>query len=53
MTDYDVDVSMTTAAPTGDDYVGCYNDLVADRVLTNVITDDALTPDVRLVMSSS
>ena len=46
MTDFDADVSSTSAVPTSDDYVGCFNDLIADRVLTTVTTDDALTPAV-------
>lgn len=50
MTGYDADVSSPGAVPTSDDYVGCYNDLVADRVLTNVMTDDALTPAVSVLL---
>lgn len=48
MTDFDADVSSSGLVPTSDDYVGCYNDLVADRVLTTVTTDDALTPAVSM-----
>lgn len=46
MTDYDADASAPGLFPTSEDYVGCFNDLVADRVLTTVITDDFLTPAV-------
>ena len=44
MTAYDADESLTGVVPTSGDYVGCYNDLVGDRVLTTVSTDDAITP---------
>lgn len=30
-------------APTSEDYLGCFNDDVTDRVLTTVVTDDAMT----------
>eukprot|EP00904_Undaria_pinnatifida_P011685 jgi/Undpi1/7647/HiC_scaffold_23.g10120.m1 len=46
MTDYDADVSSPGVVPTSGDYVGCYNDLVGDRILTTVFTDDALTPAI-------
>ena len=48
MTDYDADVSSPGVVPTSGDYVGCYNDLVGDRILSTVLTDDALTPAVSI-----
>lgn len=33
-------------APTSEDYLGCFNDDVTDRVLTTVVTDDAMTLEV-------
>ena len=44
MTSYEVDVS--SPVPDSDDYIGCYNDMLGDRVLTTVITDDAMTSAV-------
>lgn len=35
-------------SPPGDDYVGCYSDVVGDRVLTSVVTSEDLTPQVRI-----
>lgn len=46
MTDSEVEVSLPSPAPTSDDYVGCFSDMVGDRVLTIVATDDALIPAV-------
>lgn len=56
MTDTAVEVSSPGPEPTSDDYVGCFSDMVGDRVLTTVTTDDALTPAVsvfsRVVIST-
>lgn len=49
MTDSVAEVFPPSAAPTSDEYVGCFNDMVADRVLTTVMTDDAMTLEVTLV----
>ena len=46
MTDTEVEVFPPSPAPSSDDYVGCYNDMVGDRLLTTVDTYDALTPAV-------
>ena len=46
MTDSEVEEFPPSPAPSSDDYVGCFNDLVGDRVLTTVDTYDTLTPAV-------
>ena len=46
MTDSVAEVFPTSAVPTDVEYVGCFNDMVADRVLTTVMTDDAMTLEV-------
>lgn len=49
MTDTDVESSPPGAVPTGDEYVGCFSDMVGDRVLTTVTSDEAMTLEVRTV----
>lgn len=46
MVDTDPVVSPPSPAPTSDFYVGCFNDMMADPVMTNVTVDDALTSEV-------
>lgn len=46
MTDYGLEVSPPSHSPTGDGFLGCYNDMVGDRVLTSVTTNEDLTPQV-------
>ena len=46
MPDSEVEVFPPSPAPSSDDYIGCYNDMISDRLLTTVDTDDALTPAV-------
>lgn len=48
MTDTLVEVSPLTLIPDGDEYVGCFNDVVGDRVLTTVSTYDDLTLEVSI-----
>lgn len=42
----EVEVFPAVPAPTSDDYVGCFDDRLGDRVLSTVETDDALTLEV-------
>lgn len=49
MVETDLEVSPPSPAPTSDSYVGCFNDMIADRVMASVTVDDALTPEVRTV----
>lgn len=46
MTQSEVEVFPPGPAPTSDEYLGCFNDMVADRVLTTVVTDKAMTLEV-------
>lgn len=48
MVDHELEESPPSPAPTGDDYVGCFTDMVSDRVLTIVMTNEDLTPEVSL-----
>lgn len=48
MVDYELEESPPSPAPTDDDYVGCFTDMVSDRVLTIVMTNEDLTPEVSL-----
>lgn len=43
MTDAVVESPPPGAVPTSDDYVGCFSDMVGDRVLTTVTSNDAMT----------
>lgn len=53
MVDSEVEVSAPSPAPTGDDYVGCFSDMVSDRVMTSVLTSDDLTPEVKRYYNTS
>lgn len=46
MTDAVAEVFPPSPVPTDDEYVGCFQDMVADRVLTTVMTDDAMSIEV-------
>lgn len=49
MTDTEVAEVSSSPAPSSEDYIGCFSDMVGDRLLTTVTTDDALTPDVSVI----
>lgn len=49
MVDSEIEVLPSSPAPTSDDHVGCFNDRIGDRVMTSVMIDDALTPEVSTV----
>lgn len=51
MVDHELGESPPSPAPTGDDYVGCFNDMISDRVLAIVMTNEDLTPEV--IMSNN
>lgn len=46
MTAAEVESSPPGAVPTSDEYVGCFSDTIADRVLTTVTSNDAMTLEV-------
>ena len=46
MTDTEIEVADPSPVPTSDEYVGCFSDLVGDRVLTTVTTGEAMTLEV-------
>lgn len=46
MTEGEPEVFTPGPVPTSEDYLGCFNDMVADRVLTTVVTDAAMTLEV-------
>lgn len=48
MTDTEVESSPPGAVPTSDEYLGCFSDMVGDRVLATVTSDDAMTLEVSL-----
>lgn len=49
MVESELEVSPPSPAPTGDNYVGCFNDMVSDRVMTIVISSEDLTVEVSLL----
>lgn len=49
MTESEVEVFPPGPAQTSEDYLGCFNDMVGDRVLTTVSSDEAMTLEVSVV----
>lgn len=46
MTESEVEVFPPGPAPTSEDFLGCFKDTVSDRVLTTVVTDNAMILEV-------
>lgn len=46
MVDTELEVSPPSPTPATDGYAGCFNDFIDDRVMTSVMIDDDLTPEV-------
>lgn len=49
MTDTEVEVAAPSPVPTSNEYVGCFSDMVGDRVLTTVTTNEAMTLEVSIL----
>lgn len=48
----DDEVFPPSPAPSGEDYVACFNDMVGGRLLTTVSRDDAMTLEVSVFAMS-
>lgn len=46
MVEYDLAVSPPSPAPTDASYVGCFNDMIDDRIMSTVLIMEDLTPEV-------
>lgn len=46
MVDYELEESLPSPVPKGDDYVGCFRGMIGDRVLFSATTNDALILEV-------